>query len=123
MKKQTSRVLMLLTVILTLAVVFGMTASAKTVTSGDFIFETTSSGAVLTKYNGTATSVDIPSKVTELSYGCFRYCSKLKTVKFSADYYTEYYDSTKPLTIAITKQSSDGDSAFLNVENCTFVFP
>ena len=60
MKKQTSRVLILLTVILTLAVVFGMTASAKTVTSGDFIFETSSSGAVLTKYNGTAASVEIP---------------------------------------------------------------
>ncbi len=64
MKKQTSRVLILLTVILTLAVVFGMTASAKTVTSGDFIFETSSSGAVLTKYNGTAASVKIPSKIS-----------------------------------------------------------
>ena len=64
MKKQTSRVLMLLTVMLTLAVVFSMSASAKAVTSGDFIFETSSSGAVLTKYNGTATSVEIPSKVS-----------------------------------------------------------
>lgn len=64
MKKQTSRVLMLLTVILTLAVVFGMSASAKTVTSGDFIFETSSSGAVLTGYKGTSASVEIPSKVS-----------------------------------------------------------
>lgn len=64
MKKQTSRVLMLLTVMLTLAVVFSMSASAKTITSGDFIFETSSSGAMLTKYNGTAASVEIPSKVS-----------------------------------------------------------
>lgn len=64
MKKQTSRVLMLLTVILTLAVVFSMSASAKTVTSGDFIFETSSSGAVLTGYKGTSASVEIPSKVS-----------------------------------------------------------
>lgn len=64
MKKQASRVLMLLTVILTLTVVFGMSASAKTVTSGDFIFETASSGAVLTGYKGDAASVEIPSKVS-----------------------------------------------------------
>lgn len=64
MKKQTSRVLMLLTVIITLAVVFGISASAKTVTSGDFIFETSSSGAVLTGYKGNSASVDIPSKVS-----------------------------------------------------------
>lgn len=63
MKKQLSKALMLFTVIFTLTVIFGISASAKTVTSGDFIFETSTTQAVLTGYKGNATSVVIPEKV------------------------------------------------------------
>lgn len=64
MKKSFSKALLLFMVILTLTVIFGVSASAKTVTSGDFIFETTSSGAVLKSYTGNSASVEIPSKVS-----------------------------------------------------------
>lgn len=108
MKKSFSKALLLFSVILTLTVIFGVSASAKTVTSGDFIFETTSSGAVLTGYKGNSASVKIPSKadgktVTEIgaevfwqnktmtsvtipsgvkiiSYAAFNECTSLKKV-------------------------------------------
>lgn len=63
MKKQFSRSLMLMLIIMTMTVLFGISASAKTVTSGDFIFETSSSGATLKEYKGNDTSVEIPSAV------------------------------------------------------------
>ena len=63
MKKQLSRSLMLLLIIAAMSVFFGVSASAKKVTSGDFIFETATSGATLIEYKGKATSVEIPSKV------------------------------------------------------------
>ena len=63
MKKQLSRSLMLMLIVMAMTVFFGVSASAKTVTSGDFVFETASSGATLKEYKGNAASVEIPSKV------------------------------------------------------------
>ncbi len=63
MKKQFSRSLMLVLIIMAMTLFFDLSASAKTVTSGDFVFETASSGAVLKEYKGNAASVEIPSKV------------------------------------------------------------
>ncbi len=63
MKKQLSRYLVLVPVIIAMTVFFGLSVSAKTVTSGDFVFETASSGATLKEYKGSAASVEIPSKV------------------------------------------------------------
>ncbi len=63
MKKQLSRSLMLMLIIAALTVFLGVSASAKTITSGDFVFETAASGATLKEYKGNAVSVKIPSKV------------------------------------------------------------
>lgn len=63
MKKQFSKSLMLMLTIIAMTVFFGVSASAKTVTSGDFVFETASVGATLKEYKGNAVSVKIPSKV------------------------------------------------------------
>lgn len=63
MKKQLSGSLGLIAVIVALMTVFTFSASAKTVTSGDFVFETASSGATLIQYKGNAAAVEIPSKI------------------------------------------------------------
>lgn len=63
MKKQLSRSLMLMLTVLAMTVFFSAAASAKTVISGDFVFETATSGAELKEYKGNAASVEIPSKV------------------------------------------------------------
>ena len=76
MKKHFLRSLSLISVIIAVMVVFTLSASAKTVTSGDFVFETASSNAVLKEYKGTAAAVQIPSevdscKVTEIAAEAF----------------------------------------------------
>ena len=63
MKKHFSRSLIFLVLTVSLMALIGLSASAKTITSGDFIFETASSGATLKEYKGKATAVEIPSKV------------------------------------------------------------
>ena len=65
MKKHLSKSLMLLICLFVMGTVFGVSAEAKTIVSGDFTFETTSSGVTLTEYKGTADSVEIPSKVKD----------------------------------------------------------
>lgn len=83
MKKQFSRSLGLFSVIVSVMMIFSLSASAKTVTSGDFVFETISSGAILKEYKGNAATVEIPSeadsfKVTEIAAQAF---GQNKTVK------------------------------------------
>lgn len=83
MKKQFSRSLGLFSVIVSVMMIFSLSASAKTVTSGDFVFETISSGAILKEYKGNAATVEIPSeadsfKVTEIASQAF---GQNKTVK------------------------------------------
>lgn len=63
MKNQLSRSLSLTVIIIAVMMLFTLSASAKTVTSGDFVFETASSGATLKEYRGNAATVKIPSKV------------------------------------------------------------
>ena len=64
MKKTLSRSLTLLFAVFIMTAVFGMSAQAKTIVSGDFTFETTSSAkATLTEYKGNAASVEIPKEV------------------------------------------------------------
>ncbi len=64
MKKHLSKSLMLLICLFVMGTVFGLSAQAKTIVSGDFTFETTSSSkATLKEYKGTAASVVIPEKV------------------------------------------------------------
>ncbi len=63
MKKQFSKSLILFALIISLMALMGLSASAKTVISGDFVFETASSGATLKEYKGKAAEVVIPSKV------------------------------------------------------------
>ena len=64
MKKTLSKSLTLLFAVFIMTAVFGMSAQAKTIVSGDFTFETTSSSkATLKEYKGTAASVEIPEKV------------------------------------------------------------
>ena len=66
MKKTLSRSLTLFFAIFIMTAVFGMSAQAKTIVSGDFTFETTStSKATLTAYKGSAASVEIPQKVED----------------------------------------------------------
>ena len=76
MKKQFSRSLGLFSVIVSVMMIFSLSASAKTVTWGDFVFETISSGAILKEYKGNAATVEIPSeadsfKVTEIAAQAF----------------------------------------------------
>lgn len=108
MKKQFSKSLGLIALIASVMMLFGLSASAKTVTSGDFIFETASSGATLKEYKGnaakveipaevdskkvtqigdeafwqnkTVTSVTIPSTVTKIGYAAFNECTALSEV-------------------------------------------
>ena len=64
MKKQLSKSFALLFAVFIMTVLLGMSAQAKTIVSGDFTFETTSSSkATLTEYKGSAASVEIPSEV------------------------------------------------------------
>ena len=63
MKKHFSKSLILLALIVSIMALMGLSASAKTITSGDFVFETASSGATLKEYKGKAAEVVIPSKV------------------------------------------------------------
>ena len=63
MKKQLSKSFALLFAVFIMTVLLGMSAQAKTIVSGDFTFETTSSSkATLTEYKGNAASVVIPDK-------------------------------------------------------------
>ncbi len=83
MKKQFMRLLGLFSVIIAVMVIFSLSASAKTVTSGDFVFETKSSEAILKEYKGNSATVEIPSKadslkVTEITAEAF---GQNKTVK------------------------------------------
>ena len=63
MKKHLSRSLTLIFAFVIMTALFGMSAQAKTIVSGDFTFETASSSATLISYRGSATSVEIPEKV------------------------------------------------------------
>lgn len=65
MKKHLSKSLMLLICLFAIGAAFGVSAQAKTIVSGDFTYETTSSGVTLTEYKGSAASVEIPSKVKD----------------------------------------------------------
>ena len=65
MKKHLSKSLMLLICLFVMGTVFSVSAEAKTIVSGDFTYETTSSGVTLTEYKGSAASVEIPSKVND----------------------------------------------------------
>ncbi len=108
MKKHLSKSLMLLICLFVMGTVFGVSAQAKTIVSGDFTYETTSSGVTLTEYKGTAayveipsnvkdykvtaigaeafwankkmTSVTIPSTVTKIEYAAFNECTSLSEV-------------------------------------------
>lgn len=64
MKKPLSKSLSLLFALFIMTALFAVSAQAKTIVSGDFTFETTSSSnATLKEYKGTAASVEIPEKV------------------------------------------------------------
>jgi hypothetical protein len=63
MKKHFSRSLILIALIVSLMAFMDLSASAKEIKSGDFIFETASSGATLKEYKGKASAVEIPSSV------------------------------------------------------------
>lgn len=109
MKKQLSKSFALMFAVFVMTVLLGMSAQAKTIVSGDFTFETTStSKATLTEYKGsdasvvipekvesykvtvigaeafwgnkTMTSVTIPSTVTKIQYAAFNECTALTSV-------------------------------------------
>ena len=65
MKKHLSKSLMLLFCLFVMGSIFGLSAQAKTIVSGDFTYETTSSGVTLTGYTGSVASVEIPSEVKD----------------------------------------------------------
>lgn len=64
MKKRISKSLMFFLVLSALMTVFFVSASAKTVTSGDFKFDVVKNTATLIEYKGNAKTVKIPSKVS-----------------------------------------------------------
>ena len=108
MKKHFSKSLMLIALIVAMMALMGLSASAKTITSGDFVFETASSGATVKEYKGksaevvipstvetykvtaigdeafwqnkTITSVEIPSTVTSIGKAAFSECSALTKI-------------------------------------------
>ena len=109
MKKQLSKSFALLFAVFIMTVFLGMSAQAKTIVSGDFTFETTSSSkATLTEYKGNAasvvipdkaesykvtvigaeafwgnktmTSVTIPDTVTKIEYAAFNECTSLTSI-------------------------------------------
>lgn len=67
MKKKLFRFIMFVSMLICICLSVGICASAKTVTSGDFKFDVTSSGATLKEYLGNDTSVSVPSKINSVN--------------------------------------------------------
>lgn len=63
MKRNIFKSVLFLSIFMCLAAVFVFSSSAKSVTSGDFVFEVSGKKATLTEYKGSDASVKIPSKV------------------------------------------------------------
>lgn len=67
MKKKLLKSLMFIVMLTCVCLCLGICASAKTVTSGDFVFDVNSKSATLTKYTGSDTAVTVPSKVSSVN--------------------------------------------------------
>lgn len=67
MNKKLFKSMLFTSAMICLLLTFGIFAGAKTVTTGDFKFDVTSSGATLTEYTGSDTSVTVPSKVNSVN--------------------------------------------------------
>lgn len=63
MKNKLFKSMIFTILLLSICFALGMSASAKTVVSGDFRFDVQTSGATLVEYKGNSTSVTIPAKV------------------------------------------------------------
>lgn len=67
MKKKLLKTILLISTLTCILLSLGLYASAKTVTSGDFVFNVTSTSASLKEYKGSDSSVTVPSKVNSVS--------------------------------------------------------
>lgn len=67
MKKKLLKLFILTMVLTCVCLCLSIGASAKTVTSGDFVFDVTSSNATLKEYKGSDTTVTVPSKVSSVN--------------------------------------------------------
>ncbi|MBQ7296602.1 MAG: leucine-rich repeat protein [Clostridia bacterium] len=66
MKRRLFKPLIFISLLMSICFAFTLSASAKTVVSGDFKFDVSSSSATLLEYTGTAAEVKIPSKVSSV---------------------------------------------------------